>query len=142
MNTLWSHIKKIFTHSCVCFTLLILFLFLLGSSVPSFGNAIAVGSILSVYLFSLLLACANLLLGISRIQIGFRVLLHYIVSLSAFYGVFVLIALKITAPRSALVCLLLFTIFYAIFMGVYLYLYFSIAPKKVEKKTEYQSIYK
>ncbi|MBQ8351741.1 MAG: hypothetical protein IJY20_06835 [Clostridia bacterium] len=98
-------------------------------------------SILSIYLFSLLLALANLLLILPKIQIGWRVMLHYLASLAAFYGVFILIAFKITATRSILVSILLFTILYTLFMGMYLFLFFSVIKKSKEQDKSYKNIY-
>ena len=141
MKTVFYHFKKVFTHSCVCFTLITLFLFLIGSASPTFGSAIKVSSILSIYLFSLLLALANLLLILPKIQIGWRVMLHYLASLAAFYGVFILIAFKITATRSILVSILLFTILYTPFMGMYLFLFFSVIKKSKEQDKSYKNIY-
>lgn len=142
MKNILPHIKKILIHSCVCFTGMTLFLFLIGSSVPTFGNAIAVSGILSVYLFSLLLSFANRLLVVQKIKIGWRVLLHYLASAASFYGVFILIAMKITASRSILVGMLLFTILYAFFMGIYLFLYYSVVKESKEQEKHYKSIYK
>lgn len=136
MKQVFPYIKKLFIQSCVCFTLMTLFLFLIGSAVPAFGNAIAVSTILSLYLFSLLLSAANLLLLIPQIKIALRVLLHFIASIISFYSIFVVVGMKITAQREALTALLLFTIFYALLMGLYLFLYFSCssAPRMDEKK--------
>lgn len=142
MKIVLPHIKKIAVHSCISFTVITLFLFLISTATPSFGNAIAVNSILLIYLFSLLLATANRLLTAPKIKIGWRVLLHYLVSLAAFYGVFVLIALKMTAARSILISLILFTILYAFFMGIYLFLYFSVVKEKKEQDKSYQSVYR
>ncbi len=136
MKAILPYIKKVLTSSCICFTLITLFLFLIGKAVPTVGDAIAVSSLLTIYLFSLLLALAGLLLGISAIQIGWRVLLHYLASLFAFYVVFIGIAMKLSAARSALIGLLLFTVLYAILMGVYLFLYHSYSEKAAGKKPQ------
>lgn len=138
MKRVFPYIKKLFVQSCICFTLMTLFLFLVGSAVPAFGNAIAVSTILSLYLFSLLLAAANLLLQIPQLKIGIRVLLHFIASIVAFYSIFVVVGMKITTQRATLTVLLLFTIFYALFMGLYLFLYFSFSAngRSTEQKAQ------
>ena len=144
MKTILPYIKKTFVQSCICFTLLTLFLFLIGSSIPAFGNAIDVSNILTLYLFALLLALANLLLLLPKIEIAWRVLIHYLASLAAFYVAFILIAMKLTAARSILSGILVFTIFYVIFIGIYLCFYLSLTNEKGEKKKKstYKSIYK
>ncbi len=136
MKAILPYIKKILTSSCICFTLITLFLYLIGKAVPTVGDAVAISSLFTIYLFSLLLALAGLLLGISTIQIGWRVLLHYLASLFAFYVVFIVIAMKLSAARSALIGLLLFTMLYAILMGVYLFLHHSYSKKEITKKTQ------
>ena len=99
-------------------------------------------AIRSLYLFSVLLAIANLLLRLPRIQIGWRVLLHFLASLACFYVVFIVIAAKITATRSILTAMLIFTILYIVVMGLYLFLYFSLsAEAQKKKKSDYKSIY-
>ncbi|MBO5050674.1 MAG: hypothetical protein J6D31_00580 [Clostridia bacterium] len=136
MKAILPYIKKILTSSCICFTLITLFLYLIGKAVPTVGDAVAISSLFTIYLFSLLLALAGLLLGISTIQIGWRVLLHYLASLFAFYVVFIVIAMKLSAARSALIGLLLFTMLYAILMGVYLFLHHSYSKKEITKKPQ------
>lgn len=136
MKAILPYIKKILTSSCICFTLITLFLYLIGKAVPTVGDAVAISSLFTIYLFSLLLALASLLLGISTIQIGWRVLLHYLASLFAFYVVFIVIAMKLSAARSALIGLLLFTMLYAILMGVYLFLHHSYSKKEITKKPQ------
>ncbi len=136
MKAILPYIKKILTSSCICFTLITLFLYLIGKAVPTVGDAVAISSLFTIYLFSLLLALAGLLLGISTIQIGWRVLLHYLASLFAFYFVFIVIAMKLSAARSALIGLLLFTMLYVILMGVYLFLYHSYSKKEITKKPQ------
>ena len=136
MKAILPYIKKILTSSCICFTLITLFLYLIGKAVPTVGDAVAISSLFTIYLFSLLLALAGLLLGISTIQIGWRVLLHYLASLFAFYVVFIVIAMKLSAARSALIGLLLFTMLYAILMGVYLVHHHSYSKKEITKKPQ------
>ncbi len=142
MKTFLTYVKRVLVQTCICFTCLTLFLFLIGSAVPAFGNAIAVNSILTVFLFSLLLACANLLLMVPRIKIGWRVLMHYLASLFAFYGVFILLAMKLTAPRSILSGLLAFSLLYAICMAIYLFLFYSVIENTKKRDKAYKSIYK
>ena len=142
MNMFFKTAKKILTQSCVCFTFLVLALFLIGSSFPGFGNAIQVGSILSILGFSLLLSCANLILHVKRISPILRVLLHYLACLPAFYVMFVLIIAKRTQAGAILADFLLFTILYALIMGGYLIFRASLDRVSETKGKTYQSVYK
>lgn len=137
-----SAIRSILTRCCVWFTILTLFLFLIGSAFPEFGNAIAVNTVLVLFAFSFLIACVNLILGISKVPMSLRILLHYLASLLAFYVLFVLIAMQATEARTVLTSLIMFTIFYALFMGGgALFRHAVMQALKTDKK-DYQRIYK
>lgn len=119
MKIFLSGLRRVGVHTCVAFTVLMLLLFLVGSSVPAFGNAIEVGSILTVFLFSFLIGCANLLLLLRRIPTAARVLLHYAACGITFYVVFVLIAAKANGPLSLLIYGIAYTVLYALMVGLY-----------------------
>ena len=133
---------RVMTQACIIFTCLVLLVFLIGSAVPTFGNAIELRNILVIFLFSILFAAANLLLRIEKMAIVLRVLAHFAATALGFYVVFILIAAKATAPSAVFVMLLFYTIVYAILMGVYLFLFRTISQTKEEKKTIYERIYK
>ena len=137
-----SAIRSILIRCCVWFTVLTLCLFLIGSAFPEFGNAIAVKTVLVLFAFSFLIACANLILGIPKIPASLRFLLHYAASLLAFYVLFVRIAMQATEARTVLTALILFTIFYALFMGGGALFRHSIKQALKTDKNEYQKIYK
>lgn len=141
MKIFLSGLRRVWLHTCVAFTVLVLLLFLVGSAVPAFGNAIEVGSILTVFLFSFLLGCANLLLLLRRIPTVARVLLHYATCGVAFYVVFVLIAAKANGPLSVLIYGIAYTVLYALIVGLYC-LFRSIGNKaKKGEEDNYTGLY-
>ena len=142
MNTVFFKIKRIWSHTCISFTLLVLAFFLIGSSFPGFGNAIQVKSILSIFGFSLLLSCAHLILQIKRIPLPLRILLHFAACLLPFYVMFVVMIANRTGAGQILADFLLFTILYAVIMGGYLFFRASLERATKSKKEPYQSIYK
>ncbi len=137
-----SAIRLILTRCCVWFTILTLFLFLIGSAFPEFGNAIEVKTILVLFAFSFFVACANLILSTKKFPMGLRVLLHYLISLLTFYALFVTIAMQATEMRTILSALILFSIFYAFFMGGAVLFRHSLKQALKTDKKEYQKIYK
>lgn len=141
MKIFLSGLRRVWLHTCVAFTVLVLLLFLVGSTVPAFGNAIEVGSILTVFLFSFLLGCANLLLLLRRIPTVARVLLHYAACGITFYVVFVLIAAKANGPLSVLIYGIAYTVLYALIVGLYC-LFRSIGNKaKKGEEDNYTGLY-
>ncbi|MBQ8175365.1 MAG: DUF3021 family protein [Clostridia bacterium] len=142
MKTVFPMIKRILSQSCICFTLLVLALFLIGSAFPGFGNAIEVGSILSIFGFSLLLSCANLILRIKKIPLILRVVLHFVACLIPFYVMFVVIISGRTEAGAILADFLLFLILYALIMGAYLFFRTAFERTMESKGKTYESIYK
>lgn len=142
MKTFLSLAKRVCHRCCVLYTVLSLSLFLIGSAVPQFGNMINVADLMTIFLFSLLLSCANLILGYGRLPIAIRVLLHYLASLAAFLGLFVFIVQQATEAGQILADLVFFTILYTLVMGVYLFLYFSFGDKDRKEEKTYKNIYK
>lgn len=142
MASFWKITKNILLRTCVSFTILTLILFLIGSAVPTFGNAIAVKTVLVVFGFSFVMACANLLLGIKRIAYPLRLLLHYLASLLTFYVLFVVILMQASGVSTVLTDLLLFTFLYAVIMGGFLLFNHAISGKAQDKKANYEQIYK
>ena len=145
MKHLLQPLRRICMHTCCTYTILSLFLFLIGSSFPQFGNMIEVSDLLTIFFFSLLLSCANLILRYERMHIFLRVLLHYLVSAATFFVIFLLIAKKASGTTAIFSDMILFTFLYAIVIGVYLYLYFSLragAPKKDADSSRQEKLYK
>lgn len=142
MKAVFSTVKRILVHACICFTVLVLALFLIGSAFPSFGDAIEVKSILSIFGFSLLISCANLILHVKKLSPVLRVLLHYLACLPSFYVMFVLIITKRTEAGAILSDFLLFTILYALIMGAYLFFRTTLDRAMESNETPYKSIYK
>lgn len=133
---------RMMTQACILFTCLVLFVFVIGSAIPGFGNAIELYNVLVIFLFSILFAAANLLLRVERLSLVLRVLAHFAATALGFYVVFILIAAKGTTPIATFVLLLFYTIIYAVLMGVYLFLFHTLSQKKEEKKRTYENIYK
>lgn len=141
MKIFLSGLRQVCLHTCVAFTALMLLLFFVGSAVPAFGNAIEVGSVLSVFLFSFLLGCANLLLLLRRLSAWIRILLHYAACGVTFYVVFVLIAAKANAPLSILIYWIAYTVLYALIFGL-VCLFRSMGNKtKKEEEEHYTGLY-
>lgn len=142
MYTAFTIIKKILTQACISFTVMVLSLFLVASAFPGFGNAVAIKSIFSIFGFSILVACANLILNVKKIAIVLRVLLHYLACLPPFYLMFVLIVAQRTDAGAILSDFLFFTILYVLIMGTYLIFRASLDRALESKGKTYQSIYK
>ena len=142
MNTFIKILKRVSTQSCVCFTIVLLAIFLIGSSFPGFGNAIEVKRILSIFGFSVLLSCANLILHAKRFPLLFRILLHFVASALPYYVLFVIIIAGRTSTGAVMADLLLFAILYAVIMGVYLFFRASYERMMEIDKKPYESIYK
>lgn len=135
MKLFLSFSKKVAVQTCVIFTLVLLLLFLIGSLIPDFAGAIEVTAILSVFLFSVLLACANLLLLLERLPAALRVALHYIASMLTFYVVFILIGHRTTPqPSALLIYFILFTLAYAVLLGAFL-VFRNLRARKSPDKT-------
>ena len=134
--------KNVLLRTCVSFTLLTLFLFVIGSAIPTFGNAIAVTTVLVLFAFSFLLACANLLLNIKHIAYPLRLFLHYLASLLTFYVLFVVVLMQAKGISTVLTDLLLFTFLYAVVMGAFLLFKHALEGKAQGKKAGYEQIYK
>lgn len=141
-NSLWGGAKRVLVSACVIFTFFVLFVFIIGSAAPDFTGAIDLKNILTILLFSVVFAAANLLLHLDRISVFLRVLLHYGATALGFYFVFILIAAKATAPNAVFVMLLFYTILYAILMGVYQVVFRPLARRRAEKERNYEKIYK
>ncbi len=134
--------KRVITQTCVIFTLLVLLVFVIGSAVPAFGNAIDLKNILVILFFAFLFAAANLLLSLERIPVILRILLHFAATAIGFYVVFILIAAKATAPSAVFVMLGFYTLLYALLMGLYQLLFHTVKQKRAEKERGYTEIYK
>lgn len=135
-------VKKILTQTSVIFTLLILLVYVVGSAVPAFGNAIDLKNVLVILFFAFLFAAANRLLALERLPVMIRILLHFAATALGFYVVFVLIAAKATAPSAIFVMLGFYTLLYALLMGLYQLFFHAIRQKRAEKENGYTSIYK
>ena len=133
--------KRVITQTCVIFTLLVLLVFVIGSAVPDFGNAIDLKNILVILFFAFLFAAANRLLALERMSVILRILLHYAATAIGFYIVFILIAAKASAPSAIFVMLAFYTLLYALLMGIYQVFFHTLKKKQTEKKNGYTKIY-
>ena len=137
-----SGTKRVLVGTCVIFTILVLLVYVIGSAVPDFGNAIDLKNILVILFFAFLFSAANRLLALENLPVFLRILLHFTTTAIGFYVVFILIAAKATAPSAIFVMLGFYTLMYALFMGIYQLLFHAIRQKRAEKETGYKSIYK
>lgn len=135
MKHAWKAALRVLRTGCICFTVLILLLLLLGGSITGFQNAVTFSDLAVVLLFSFLLAPAHLLLGVRRLKLFLRIMIHYAASLAAFCFVFIGIAAKLSGARSILTAIIFYTILYAVIMGFSLFMYFSVRKKDSSQKS-------
>ncbi len=122
MKTFLEYAKRILTQACVFFTFFIVCLCLLALTLPDAKGVIAANRVPLIFLFSVFLAFAGLLLGLKRLATPLRILLHYLACGVTFYIVFIVIALNTSQLTTILALLLFYTLVYAVAIGLYLFL--------------------
>lgn len=147
--------KKITANACVCFAvvialILIVYTFTSGDSV--YAPTFSVFRSLMLLCFCLMFSIANSVLSSDKLNSIAKLILHYTITLAAFY-IFIYAPMvgdgkyyaSLTGseykPFNVFAIQGLFTIIYAIAYGVY----FVISSKKAKKenvKSEYQSLYR
>lgn len=102
------------------YTVLIMTVFYLFGLIGEIGAAfISFTTFLTVALFGLLIALAELVLNIRKIHIAFRVLIHYLVLLVAFNVVFISSGnLSVSSGGEIFSAIVIFTVLYAIMFGL------------------------
>lgn len=135
-----SFIKRILTRACVYFSVIMLCYIIIAAIVDVSGNALLLeaGRTVLFFVFSLLLACANCLFGVKSISGGLRLLIHYVITLFAFYTCFMLsLSLR---TSGMLIGLVAFTAVYFAIMGISA-AFTSKYRSNSEKAEEYQKQY-
>lgn len=126
------------TSACVIFTL-----FTIGLHVAEFalGGGIAALSRQLLLLFAcLLFAASNALLGLKRLPVGARLLLHYLAVGLVFFAVLGIIGQTVTKPLQALILLACITVLYLIFAVIFLLLRRR-KRAQAANDTEYKSMF-
>lgn len=106
------------------YTIFILGLFYLFGAITGSGEVfIGAKNFLTIALFGLCISFAGLLLTYKKMNIVFRVLIHYLVLLLAFYTVFIVSGnIKAENAGQIFVAAVIFSVFYALMFGfVYIF---------------------
>ena len=106
--------------SASCLTVLVLSLFYIFAVITGFAAPyIDFGMFALIFLFSLVIAVANLILGIKKYKLPLRIFIHYITLLIAFIFVFIF-AGKLSAggPEAILISVIIFTLLYAVIFTI------------------------
>ena len=141
-------VRKILLSTCVNCTLISVFFYFIAAivnKVESIMNETAVTfrQFLLILLFSLLVALANRLLSVRKLQIVLRVAIHYATLLAAFLVVFVAAGkLKISGAASVFLAIAIFTVFYAAFFAAGYFLIRLFGEKPDDKKETEQPVYR
>lgn len=116
--TVKGFIKGLLTRACVCFSLIMLCYIVIAAIVNVSGSALLLdaGRTVLFFVFSLLLCAANSIFGLKSLSGGVRLLIHYGITLFAFYACFMLSLNMRTS--SLLIGLVAFTAVYFAAMGI------------------------
>lgn len=125
---------------CCAYTVLICALFLVFVNLSGFTDAsLSIGRFFLMFLFSLLISIAEIILGIKSWHLVFRVLIHYTVLLAAFTVVFVISGnIKASGSGAIFSATIIFTFLYVV---ISLLVYFikksvSVIDKRIQNKGE------
>ena len=136
--------KSLFTSTCVWFTFVTLFMFLMGAEVKGDGAGISL-AILGWFLFySFLMSLLGMLFKIKKLSLALKVVFHFIGSVSIFSVVFFLLSgiyktYNFTG-NTAIVLTTVFVICYVVIACVALLFRFFV--RKVTKETDkYENVY-
>ena len=126
------------TSACVIFTLLTI-----GLHIAEFalgGGIAALSKQLLLLLACLLFAASNRILGVERLPIGVRMLLHYAAIDIVFFAVLGIVGRTVTKSLQVFILLVCITVLYLLFAVFYLLLR---RRKKVkqESQNEYKSMF-
>ncbi len=131
-------IKKTLVSACVIFTVItaLYMLILQIMNISDESAAVEAGRVLLFFVFSLLLALANMLLSIKAIHTAVRYAAHYIIATFGFWTCLCLPNDKMDASDT-LVGIVLFTVGYAIVMAIYAFIK-SRLKKAVKSEEKYE----
>ena len=127
-----------FTAGCVIFTLLTITLHIAEFALG--GGFAALSRQLLLLLACILFAVANRILGIRRLPLGVRMLLHYIAIAVIFFAVLGIVGRTVTKSLQVLILLVSITVLYLIFAVFYL-LRRRKAKAAQESQNEYKSMF-
>lgn len=102
------------------YTVLILLLFYIFGTLSNFANPyIDFRTFLVILGFGVIISLAGMILGIQKIHVALRVLIHYVALLIAFFTVFIING-NISAQGAGwvFVAIVLFTVFYLLIAGI------------------------
>lgn len=131
-------IKKTLVSACVIFTVTtaLYMLILQIMNISDVSASVEAERVLLFFVFSLLLALANMLLSIKAIHAALRYAAHYIIATFGFWTCFCLPNDKMDASKT-LVGIVLFTVGYAIVMAIYAFIK-SRLKKAVKSEDKYE----
>jgi hypothetical protein len=114
-----SFVKKLLTKGCIYFSIIMLVYIIIAAIINVVDDELllSAGRVVLFFVFSVLLAAANCLYSLDRPSGGARLIIHYLITLFAFYTCFML-SLSLRAS-STLVGLVVFTAVYFAIMGVW-----------------------
>ncbi|MBQ9111979.1 MAG: hypothetical protein IJY08_00185 [Clostridia bacterium] len=116
--TVKGFVKKLLTNACIYFSLIMLLYIIIAAIINVVDDALLLdaGRVVLFFVFSVLLAAANSLYALKKPSGGVRLLIHYAITLFAFYTCFML-SLSLRAS-STLVGIVVFTAVYFAIMGI------------------------
>lgn len=129
-------------NGCVIFTIITIISYALGTLL-SFDNKAFIPTlkwIILFFVFSIVLAFANLLLGNKKISVGTRLGLHFLASATLYFVCVVLCGGFITSGAQTLIAMTFYIVLYLIFAA--LYAISSSGKRRKKNKTEkYESMF-
>ncbi len=131
--------KKTLGNACVFYTFFITALYLLGVYVDSHWVP-TLHMVLSLLVFSVVLAAANSFLFSNKFVFALRLLIHYIVTTAVFYIAFILWGGFQANGGSVLTALLVYSFAYVI-CSIIVFMYRYITAGNRVKETEYRSMF-
>ena len=134
---LW--LKKVLTHACVFYTVLVTSVYLLGMTMDSrFIPTPAM--IAGLLVFSAVLAAANTYLFSDFLNLPLRLAVHFVLTLAAFYISFAVLGGYKENGGSVLVVLLIYIFAYAL-CAVIVGLYRWLTAELRTSRSDYQTVY-
>ena len=134
-------IKKTLTDSCILFTVFVFILYIAGNLLVSNTITITLTTATMLFLCCICLRIFHNVLYAKKIPIALRIIIHYLLVLTAAYIGFALIAKIVTNSLAAIIMLSSVTLVYSVF-AVTVVLLFGKKNETENNKKEYQSIFK
>ena len=131
---------EIFKSGCVIFTFIVFFFYILGNVISSEVKVLTLTNLFLLFLFSIWFAISNIFLKSKKMNIVFRVALHFISTVLGFFVIFVYLPGNTNNSSSAFVLTLGFAALYAVIAFFILLIRHQINKNKSDN-SEYNSIY-